>query len=84
MFGGLIAAGVSDGSLRTSDADVATYAILLQCTGVALWFDRDGPLGLEQVAELHVELVLGSLGAGDELIAAANDAVSQRPVGGMS
>ena len=42
---------------------VATYAILLQCTGVALWFDPSGPLKLEQVAELHVELVLGSLRA---------------------
>ena len=45
------------------DAHVATYAILLQCTGVALWFDPRGPLKLEQVAELHVELVLGSLQA---------------------
>ena len=47
---------------------VATYAILLQCTGVALWFDPDGPLQLDEVAELHVELVLGSLGASPELI----------------
>ena len=44
--------------------DAATYAILLQCTGVALWFDPRGPLALEEVAELHVELVLGSLSGG--------------------
>ena len=71
LFGALIRAGIRDGSLRSSDARVATYAILLQCTGVALWFDPDGPLALEQVAEIHVELVLGSLGAARELIAEA-------------
>ena len=44
MFGGLIGDGIREGSLRTSDVRVATYAILLQCTGVALWFDPAGPL----------------------------------------
>lgn len=67
-FGDMIRAGVRDGSLRASNVEVATYAILLQCTGVALWFDPTGPLGLDRVADLHVELVLGSLGAGPELI----------------
>jgi len=71
IFGELIAAGVADGSLRSSEPRVATYAILLQCTGVALWFDPDGALGLDEVADIHVELVLGSLGASDELIAEA-------------
>jgi AcrR family transcriptional regulator len=75
-FAEQVRAGIRDGTLRTSDARVATYAILLQCTGVALWFDPDGPLPLAQVAELHVELVLGSLGASAELIAEAVDAVS--------
>ena len=44
MFSGMIRDGIRDGSLRTSDVHVATYAILLQCTGVALWFDPSGPL----------------------------------------
>jgi AcrR family transcriptional regulator len=67
----LIRDGIRDGSLRVSDARVAAYAILLQCTGVALWFDPDGPLPLDEVAELHVELVFGSLGASAELIGEA-------------
>lgn len=70
-FAETIRDGIRDGSLRSSNARVATYAILLQCTGVALWFDPEGSLGLEEVAELHVELVLGSLQAGPELIGAA-------------
>jgi len=68
LFGELIRDGIRDGSLRCSDARVATYAILLQCTGVALWFDPSGPVRLDQVGELHIELVLGSLGASVELI----------------
>ena len=71
MFGELIREGIRDGSLRSSNARVASYAILLQCTGVALWFDPEGPLGLDEVAGIHVELVLGSLGAAPELIATA-------------
>jgi AcrR family transcriptional regulator len=71
MFSEVIRDGIRDGSLRTPDVHVATYAILLQCTGVALWFDPSGPLSLEEVAELHVELVLGSLQASGELIAEA-------------
>jgi AcrR family transcriptional regulator len=71
MFGEMIRDGIREGTLRTSDVHVATYAILLQCTGVALWFDQSGPLSLDQVAELHVELVLGSLQAPAEVIAQA-------------
>jgi AcrR family transcriptional regulator len=71
MFSGMIRDGIRAGSLRASDVHVATYAILLQCTGVALWFDPNGPLGLEEVAELHVELVLGSLQASGALISEA-------------
>jgi AcrR family transcriptional regulator len=80
IFSAMIRDGIRDGSLRASDAHVATYAILLQCTGVALWFDPRGPLKLEQVAELHVELVLGSLQASGALISEAIDSVSRRPV----
>jgi AcrR family transcriptional regulator len=76
MFGDLIDAGIREGSLRSSDARVATYAIILQCTGVALWFDPSGSLPIEEVAAVHVELVLGSLGATPELIASARDAIA--------
>jgi len=71
MFRSLISEGMDDGELSTPDPAVATYAILLQCTGVALWFQPEGPLELERIAELHVELVLGSLRAKDSLIAEA-------------
>jgi AcrR family transcriptional regulator len=82
IFSEQIRDGIRDGSLRASDAQVATYAILLQCTGVALWFDPRGPLRIEEVAELHVELVLGSLQASPELISEAIESVSRRQAKG--
>jgi AcrR family transcriptional regulator len=71
IFRDEIRAGISDGTLRASDANVASHAILLQCTGVALWFDSKGPLPLDDVADVHIELVLGSVGASQKLIAEA-------------
>jgi TetR/AcrR family transcriptional regulator, cholesterol catabolism regulator len=78
-FTTMIRDGIREEELRTSEAKVATYAILLQCTGVDLWFDPEGPLSLEEVAELHVELVLGSLQASPQLIGEAIAAVSRPP-----
>jgi AcrR family transcriptional regulator len=63
--------GVADGSLRVSNPRIAMYSTLLACTGVALWFTPDGPLDLDAVAQLQVELVLSSLGADADLIAEA-------------
>jgi AcrR family transcriptional regulator len=77
MFAAMIREGLEDGSLRVSEVSVATYAILLQCTGVALWFDPAGPLSLERVADIHVELVLGSVGAEPTLVADAIESASR-------
>ncbi len=63
MFKGMIERGLEAGEFEVSDPAVASYAILLQCTGVALWYDPAGALSLERVAEIHVELVLGSVQA---------------------
>jgi AcrR family transcriptional regulator len=71
IFGDEIRAGIEDSTLRSSDAGIATHAILLQCTGVALWFDPKGALPLDEVADIHIEVVLGSVGASRELIAEA-------------
>lgn len=62
MFIQLIEDGQRAGVFTVSDARIAGYAILLECTGVATWFRPDGAHTLEEVAEIHIELVLGSLG----------------------
>jgi AcrR family transcriptional regulator len=71
IFEAPIREGVARGELHCAQPRVATFAILLQCTGVALWFDPAGPLTLDEVADVHVELVLGAVGASRELIAEA-------------
>ncbi|MCB0858428.1 MAG: TetR family transcriptional regulator [Solirubrobacterales bacterium] len=63
MFRQMIERGVEAGEFEVSNPAVASYAILLQCTGVALWYDPAGELPLEVIARIHVELVLASLGA---------------------
>jgi AcrR family transcriptional regulator len=72
----LIDQGAKAGMLRVSDSRIAAYAILLQCTGVALWFSPDGPKSIEEVADIHIELVLGAVGATRKTIDAARDAAS--------
>ncbi|MGI8572259.1 MAG: TetR/AcrR family transcriptional regulator [Solirubrobacteraceae bacterium] len=79
LFIGLIEDAVRAGVFTVSEVRIAAYAILLECTGVALWFDPAGPLSLDQVAEIHIELVLGSLGANRRTIAAAIRATQGKP-----
>lgn len=78
MFRLLIVDGIEAGDLSAEDPAVATYAILLQCTGVALWYQPGGPLELARIADLHVELVLGSLRADEELISEAVGMTAER------
>jgi AcrR family transcriptional regulator len=77
LFVGLIENGVQAGVFTISEVRIAAYAILLECTGVALWFDPAGPRTLDEVAEVHIELVLGSLGASRRTIAAAIRATAE-------
>jgi AcrR family transcriptional regulator len=81
LWSGWIRDGVRDGSLRSSDSQVATRAILLQCTGVGLWFHSSGPLPLDDICEIHVELVLASLQASRELIDEAIAGLRAIPAG---
>jgi AcrR family transcriptional regulator len=63
VFLHLIRDGVQAGELHCRDPHIATLAILLQCTGVAVWYRPTGELTLQEIADIHVELVLTSLGA---------------------
>ena len=61
MFIKMIDDGVRAGVFRTTDVRIASYAILLECTGVAIWFMPNGTRTLDEVARIHIELALGSL-----------------------
>jgi AcrR family transcriptional regulator len=79
LFISLIEDGAEAGVFTVSEVRIASYAILLECTGVALWFDPAGPRTLDEVAEIHIELVLGSLGANRRTIQAAVRATRESP-----
>lgn len=61
LFLQLVRDGIDADALTCRAPKIATRAILLQCTGVAMWFRPSGPLSLADVADVHVELVLNSL-----------------------
>jgi len=71
MFIEIIKDGVESGVFITSDIRIASYAILLECTGVAIWFNPSGSRTLEEVAKIHMELVLGSLYVRPSIVARA-------------
>ncbi|MFQ3561840.1 TetR/AcrR family transcriptional regulator [Streptomyces gramineus] len=70
-FLAMIEAGVLQGHFASGNPRVATYAILLQCTGVSAWFKASGVMTIDEVADHHVDLVLGSLHTDPGLIASA-------------
>jgi hypothetical protein len=71
----MIEAGILRGHFTSGNPRVATYAILLQGTGVSAWFKVSGAMTIDEVADHHVDLVLGSLYTDPELIASALAAV---------
>ncbi|MCM0619003.1 TetR/AcrR family transcriptional regulator [Nocardioides bruguierae] len=55
--------GVDQGLLVVAQPDLARRAVLEMCSSVARWFRSDGDLGVAEVAEEHVSLARGALGA---------------------
>lgn len=59
IFRQLIADGVEAGEFEVPDVRITTKALLLQCTGVAVWYRDGGRLRLDDIAAIHVALALG-------------------------
>lgn len=57
-----IDAGCASGDFHMAVPGVARLALLEMCSGVAHWYDPEGPLALERLALLHTEMALGLLG----------------------
>lgn len=58
-----VAEGVDAGALTTTDARLASYAILDMGIGVATWFSPDGPRTVDQVAYAYADFALAIFGA---------------------
>lgn len=53
--------GMTDGSIARGDARVVTFTVTGACNWIAKWFDPDGPMSSEDVAEAVVETLLAGL-----------------------
>ena len=59
----ILADGVQIGSFAKVDLDVAAYAIIAMLTGVCFWYRPDGRLSIDEIIEVHQQLVLNGVGS---------------------
>ncbi|MHA6793365.1 TetR/AcrR family transcriptional regulator [Pseudonocardia bannensis] len=57
----VVVAGVRTGEFRVPDARLAAFGLLDMLNGISNWFHDDGVLGLEQVVDGYVELIVGRM-----------------------
>ncbi|WP_407048958.1 TetR/AcrR family transcriptional regulator [Methyloraptor flagellatus] len=55
--------GQAAGALHAAEPRVAAFAILAMLTGICNWYRADGPMTQDELVTLHVDLVLGGVGA---------------------
>jgi AcrR family transcriptional regulator len=68
----IISLGKESGDFAVEDEPVATMAIIAMLTGVNTWFRNNGRLKTNEIEDIYVKMVLGSLGyKSEELDAAA-------------
>ncbi|MGW5518841.1 TetR family transcriptional regulator [Nocardia africana] len=63
VFRALVSAGITSGDFDVDDVEVATRGVLTMGTAIATWFDPDGPLSPDRVAEEFAELGLAMVRA---------------------
>ena len=63
-FRELLDTGVREGVFDIADTRITSYAILEMGMGIAIWFRPDGPVSVEELADLHEQLALRMVGAG--------------------
>lgn len=59
LFRDLMEEGIAAGEFGVGDAQIATKAILTMGTSIATWFDPDGPLSPDEVADEFADLAAG-------------------------
>jgi AcrR family transcriptional regulator len=53
--------GVTSGRFAVDDTRIGAFAIIAMLTGICTWYRPDGPLGPEQIVQMHTELVMRGL-----------------------
>lgn len=57
-----LAAGVADGDFNVNEVTLTRLALLEMCNGVAHWYQPAGPLGLDRIEDVFVQLALNLVG----------------------
>ncbi|WP_433754499.1 TetR/AcrR family transcriptional regulator [Nocardia sp. CA-135398] len=64
----VIEEGCRCGEFATDNVAVTTLAILDMLNGIREWFSPSGPLGLDELIDRYIEIVLSTLGARDRSV----------------
>ncbi len=64
IFQGLIRAGCEAGLFATADVRILSYAILTLCNAGAIWFNPQGRMAVDAIADIYEKFVLRGLKAG--------------------
>ena len=57
----ILSAGVAEGTIRVKDVRIATFAIIAMLTGIGAWFRPGGRLPMEEIVDIHLELLMGGM-----------------------
>ena len=57
----LLRDGMERGIFRSTDVKVTSYAIIAMCTQVATWFRHGGRLSVQQVIDIHCQMITQGL-----------------------
>jgi AcrR family transcriptional regulator len=61
VFSTILEDGVAAGAFEVSDLKLTTYAVLAMLTQPSTWYQPDGRLDLDKIAEVYGDLILRSL-----------------------
>lgn len=57
IFHRMLTEGIAAGLIQVDNISLARIAILQMCTAVNIWFREDGPLTMNQVAEVYTQFI---------------------------
>jgi AcrR family transcriptional regulator len=57
----IIKQGIADGSIRTCDPKLTAFAIFGAFKGIASWYDANGPLKPEEIADAYLDVMIHGL-----------------------
>jgi len=64
-FQSLIKTGIDEGIFAETNFKIFSYAIITMCTAVCIWFNTQGRLSKEEIAQIYTDFALKAIKVGD-------------------